>query len=82
MDPVMLASLIDELTKIAANVVAGGVDSAIGKPASITQGSKVTTTMKPITKPTNYSVVNNQTRTADMNTAAGSKAVPPPPVRT
>lgn len=82
MDPMMLASFFDELHKIAANAAVGVVDSAIGKPASITEGSKATSTLKPITKPTNYSVVHNQTRTADMNTAAGSKAVPPPPVRT
>lgn len=82
MDPVMLASFMDECTKIAANLVVGGMSSSIGKPASITQGTKASSTLKPITKPTDYSVVHNQTRTADMNTAAETKAVPPPPVRT
>lgn len=78
----MLAALMDELEKIAGNAALPGfADSAIGKPASISEGSKVTTTLKPQTKPTNYSVVHNQSPMAATGTADASKSAPPPPVR-
>jgi hypothetical protein len=82
MDDVMLASFADELTKIAANVALKGLSSsAIGKPASLTQTTKVQGTLKPDTKTTNYTVVHNYQPKAALGTADGSKVVPPPPVR-
>jgi hypothetical protein len=83
MDKVMLASLLDELMKIA--TVNTAVSSAIGKPASVSSGISATKSIqaasKSPTKPTNYTVVHNQTPVAATGTADSSKAVPPPPVR-
>ena len=78
----MLASLMDELEKISGNTTLPGFGaSAIGKPASIATAAKATTSMKPPTKPTNYSVVHNQSPMAATGTADGTKSMPPPPVR-
>lgn len=87
MNDVMLASFFDELMKIAtANVVAAAGASALGKPAPTTKGVNVVKSIasasKSPTKPTNYTVVHNQTPVAATGTADPSKAVPPPPVRT
>lgn len=78
----MLASFLDELTKIAE---ANAVTSALGKPASLTSGVSVTKTIssatKSPTKPTNYSVVHNTNPVAATGTADAAKSVQPPPVR-
>ena len=96
MDTVMLASFTDELQKIAEGNVAspmkpaiGGLGSnAMGKPltspgigTSQTQTSLGAEKPKPI-KPTNYSMVHSNAPMAAFNAGAGSKMVPPPPVRT
>jgi len=87
MDSVMLASFMDELTKIAANKAIGPVTSNIAvssptKPATVTTGQKPSTSLKSEVKSTNYTVVNSQPPRAAQGTAAQSKAVTPPPVRT
>lgn len=84
MDDVMLASFFSEMRKIAESnsVVAG---TSIGKPAPISTGMNISkqigSASKAPTKPTNYSVVHNQSPEAALGTADSSKAVLPPPVR-
>jgi hypothetical protein len=57
----------------------------LGKPASISTGIDVSKSIqsasKSPTKPTNYSVVHNQSAQAAVGTADAAKAVAPPPVR-
>jgi hypothetical protein len=84
MNDVMLVSFFDELHKIAESnsVVAG---TSIGKPAPVASGMSVTkqigSASRSPTKPTNYTVVHNQSPEAALGTADSSKAVLPPPVR-
>ena len=88
MDPVMLASFLDELQKIgAANVAAADAvykgQNISAKPASSGTAIPKSTPKDPTAKSTNYSIVHSQTPPAAYGTAAStSKAVPPPPVRT
>jgi len=79
----MLASFCDELRKIAVNSMSTETSSNIEvKPASTSNGPRVATNMKAMTKPTNYSMVHNSQPEAAQGTADESKSVPPPPVRT
>lgn len=79
MNLAMLASFVDELTKIAA-VAIKGTSSSLGKPASLTQGAKPMGAMKAQTKMTDYSAVNRAPSTTSLGTADASKSVPTPPV--
>ena len=91
MDSVMVASFIDELSKIAAGNVADPAKSSIGgmganivaKPLPSPGVGKATGEVKPKpSKATNYTMVHSTAPTAAWNAGAGSKSVPPPPVRT
>ena len=74
----VLASFMDEMSKIAANVAAS---LSVGKPATLAFGSKPSSAMKTELKPTNYTTVNTETRDTGYGTAEQIKATPPPPVR-
>ena len=85
MDETMLASFYDELEKMAESNAAVSSSPAVGEPASVSSGIDVTKAIKSSSKspvkPTNYSVVHNQSAQAAVGTANAAKAVPPPPVR-
>lgn len=94
MDSVMLASFQDELCKIAEGNVAAPVKTGIGDMGSNVVGKPLTSSgigksdtsvnfgkPKPL-KPTNYSMVHSNAPMAAFDAGAGSKMVPPPPVRT
>lgn len=87
MNQVMLDSFFNELEKIAASntVTTSQSVPALGSPAPLASGVNVSKSIasasKSPTKPTNYSVVHNQSPMAATGTAAGVKAAPPPPVR-
>ena len=81
----MLTGFFDELRKMGAGNYAS--------PMSMGQGSNIVTQPafptsginkpSPAVKPTNYSIVHNQSpMAADTSAPASSKAEPPPPVRT
>jgi hypothetical protein len=86
----MLASMLDELHKIAANMLSTGVTTAAkavetvaAKPASVSTGAKLMGRMPSSTKPAvSYSVVNPSPQVAAIEASTGAKSVPPPPVRT
>lgn len=80
MDPVMLASFVDEITKIAGTTAIKGTSSAFGKPASFSQAVTSKGALKPQTKMTDYTTVHTNVRPVVASTADASKAVPPPPV--
>jgi hypothetical protein len=81
MDEMVLASFLDELDKIAANVATTDVSGV--KPAAIPSLTKtISPATKPQTKATNYATINTQAPLAAPGVASGSKSVPPPPVRT
>jgi hypothetical protein len=91
MNPVMVASFVDELARIkeaASNVAATsmykGMNVSAGLPALKSPGvPKPVTAKDPTAKPTNYSIVNTEAPAAAPGMAAAtSKATPPPPVRT
>ena len=87
MDRTMLNAFVDELSKLAAG-------SNYLAPQSTGKGSNIVTqptysksglgqTKNPSVKSTNYSIVNTGAQPAAETAApAGTKAVPPPPVRT
>lgn len=85
MNETVLASFLDELEKIATTNVVTSKGSALGKPAPVSTGPNVAKQIgaasKSPVKPTNYTVVHNQSPVAATETAAGIKAAPPPPVR-
>ena len=88
------ASFCDELAKIAGikpgsnvvnlakSVVGGKGGNVVAKPLPSSGIKAPTTTLKPASKPTNYSMVHSNAPTAAYGAATGTKAVPPPPVRT
>lgn len=88
MDRRVLASFADEFAKIsmASNVVA---PLRIGGPTNVAVGSTPKSTFKPFnpktvtgSKPTNYSIVHNQSPPAAYGSAGStSKSLPPPPVK-
>lgn len=90
MDSRMVASFMDELTKIAAGNYAAPSKPAIGgmganaaaKPLPSPGFGPVSAIPKPA-KPTNYSIVNPNPPMASVQNAGGEmKALDPPPVRT
>jgi hypothetical protein len=76
---VMLASFEQELEKIGANIALGN-PAALAKPVPLvsSRGPSPTAT----SKATNYTTVHTDARPAAANVAAGTKATPPPAVRT
>jgi hypothetical protein len=91
MDSVMMASFADELRKIAAGnvtditkpVVGGMGSNIVGKPLPSPGIGKGMAAAKPApAKPQNYSMVHSNAPMAAFDAGAGSKSVPPPPVRT
>lgn len=74
---IMVASFLDELTKIAENVMFKMESVKAKQPKIGFRQRKLKTELKS----TNYTTVNTQKPEAAHGTAA-SKAVPPPPVRT
>ena len=81
MDLTMLHSFLDELEKMA-QIELSQNPLAQSNPMGAASGPKPKTSLKPQQKGTNYSVVNTQAPAVAFNSAAGSKSVPPPPVRT
>jgi hypothetical protein len=90
MNSVMVASFMDELTKIATGNFAAPIKPAVGgngantvaKPLPSPGFGPTTASPKPA-KPTNYSIVNPNPPTANIDNAGGEmKALEPPAVRT
>jgi len=84
MDGTMLRSFTDELTKISATISQGSQSSSSVKTTAIPAPPRTTfkNVTKDQTKAQNYSNVNMQAPMAALDTASGSKTVPPPPVQT
>lgn len=88
MNSVVLASFIDELSKIAGANVASPFKMTAGH--NVMTGLTTTKSGLPKTpglkaapaKPTNYSIVHSEAPSAAYGSALSSKSVPPPPVRT
>ena len=88
MDSVMVASFMDEMSKIAVNfaapakpLVGGNGANTVAKPLP-TPGFGPSSTMAKPAKTTNYSIVNSTAPAAAGEPGGEMKSLEPPPVRT
>lgn len=86
MNHTMLASFMDELSKISSNMAAPpGMKSGMGANAMVASTPRVgvtSQTRNPEAKSTNYSIVHSEAPSAATGSSAATKLAPPPPVRT
>lgn len=86
MNHMVLASFMDEITKIAQNMAApAGIKSGMGSNVMAAPTPSVgipPQSTNPASKPTNFSIVNSEVPSAAEGGAGVTKSAPPPPVRT
>lgn len=84
MDEAMLGGFFDELEKIGAvnTVFKSTSQNVMNSPAPSFKPPTLGTGKGTLMKSTNYSLAHSEEPVAAYGSAAGAKAVPPPPVRT